>query len=151
MEIDLKNINDKIKQKIEQHYSNKFVYAIPDWTMISALPDIFITLTIHGKNGINLIKQKLDFEVDFNSKESLEYYVNFLQHKMDIQEKIIGYIFFYKMNAIAVKDVNYTLHLTDFQEKELQKFNQNQVEDYGMLITDCDLNVLDSTNELNEF
>ncbi|WP_312823389.1 hypothetical protein [Epilithonimonas sp.] len=138
----------KIKHKVETHFADKFVYAIPEWAMMTALPDIFATLKVHGKNGVHLLKQKVNFEFDFKSMQSWEFYADFLRKKMDEREKVVGYVFFFTENLINVKDVNYTSDLTKFQEEELKKFNQNQLETYGILITDKDLNVVESTDAL---
>lgn len=146
--IDSDSILRKIIQKVETHYADKFTYAVPNWAMISALPEIFAILTVYGKDGIAIMKEKVTFDVDFNRKNSLEYYVDFLQKKMNIREEVAGYVFFYTENIMLVKDIKHTSKLTDDQVEALHEFNQNQVENYSLLITDKDLNVVDSTDAL---
>ena len=57
----------KIKRKIEDHYSDKFTYAMPDWAMLTAEPEIISILDIHSEEGVKIAKQKVDFPVDFNT------------------------------------------------------------------------------------
>ncbi|AZA98430.1 hypothetical protein EG359_01890 [Chryseobacterium joostei] len=137
----------KIKQKIENHYSDKFTYAMPDWAMMSAAPDIISILTIHSEEGVQIAKQKVNFPVDFYNISSVVDYVDFLSHQMNTQKEIIGYVVFYNKNTLIIKDPNYLQDLTAFQENELNKYNQAQSQvDISLMLTDQnwdEVNVLD--------
>ena len=134
----------KIKRKIEDHYSDKFTYAMPDWAMLSAEPEIISILDIHSEEGVKIAKQKVDFPVDFNTISSVVNYVDFLSNQMNSQKEITGYVIFYNKNTLLIKDPNYLQDLTAFQESELNKYNQTQSQvDISLLITDQNWNELD--------
>ena len=139
----------KIKQKIEDHYSDKFTYAMPDWAMLSAEPEIISILDIHSEEGVKIAKQKVDFPVDFNTISSVVNYVDFLSNQMNSQKEITGYVIFYDKNTLLIKDPNYLQDLTAFQESELNKYNQTQSQvDISLLITDQNWNEVDLLDDL---
>ena len=139
----------KIKQKIEDHYSDKFTYAMPDWAMLSAEPEIISILDIHSEEGVKIAKQKVDFPVDFNTISSVVNYVDFLSNQMNSQKEITGYVIFYNKNTLLIKDPNYLQDLTAFQESELNKYNQTQSQvDISLLITDQNWNEVDLLGDL---
>ena len=139
----------KIKQKIEDHYSDKFTYAMPDWAMLSAEPEIISILDIHSEEGVKIAKQKVDFPVDFNTISSVVNYVDFLSNQMNSQKEITGYVIFYNKNTLLIKDHNYLQDLTAFQESELNKYNQTQSQvDISLLITDQNWNEVDLLGDL---
>ena len=134
----------KIKRKIEDHYSDKFTYAMPDWAMLTAEPEIISILDIHSEEGVKIAKQKVDFPVDFNTISSVVNYVDFLSNQMNSQKEITGYVIFYNKNTLLIKDPNYLQDLTAFQESELNKYNQTQSQiDISLLITDQNWNEVD--------
>ncbi len=137
-----------IKQEIEKHYSDKFTYAIPDWAMLSVQPEIISILSIHGEEGIQIAKQKVDFPVHFSDISSIVNYSGFLLNQMNIELEIIGYVVFYNKKIIAIKDPGYLEHLTEFEENELIKFNADQKEeDLSLLYFDQNLNQVNSLDE----
>ena len=139
----------KIKRKIEDHYSDKFTYAMPDWAMLSAEPEIISILDIHSEEGVKIAKQKVDFPVDFNTISSVVNYVDFLSNQMNSQKEITGYVIFYNKNTLLIKDPNYLQDLTAFQESELNKYNQTQSQvDISLLITDQNWNEVDLLDDL---
>lgn len=139
----------KIKQKIENHYSDKFTYAMPDWAMLSAEPDIISILDIHSEEGVQIVKQKVNFPVDFYNISSVVDYVDFLSNQMNSQKEIIGYIIFYNKNTLIIKDPNYLQDLTAFQENELNKYNQTQSQvDISLLFTDQNWDEVDLLDDL---
>ncbi|MCJ7936072.1 MAG: hypothetical protein MUW56_21200 [Chryseobacterium sp.] len=139
----------KIKQKIENHYSDKFTYAMPDWAMLSAEPDIISILDIHGEEGVQIAKQKVNFPVDFYNISSVVDYVDFLSNQMNSQKEIIGYVIFYNKNTLIIKDPNYLQDLTAFQENELNKYNQTQSKvDISLLFTDQNWDEVDVLDDL---
>ncbi|WP_312314468.1 hypothetical protein [Empedobacter brevis] len=137
-----------IKQEIENHYSDKFTYAIPDWAMLSAQPEIISTLPIHGEEGIQIAKQKVDFPVHFSDISSIVNYSGFLSKQMNIELEIIGYVVFYNKKIIAIKAPGYLEHLTELEENELIKFNADQKEeDLSLLYFDQNLKQVNSLEE----
>lgn len=139
----------KIKRKIEDHYSDKFTYAMPDWAMLTAEPEIISILDIHNEEGVKIAKQKVDFPVDFNTISSVVNYVDFLSNQMNSQKEITGYVIFYNKNTLLIKDPNYLQDLTAFQESELNKYNQTQSQvDISLLITDQNWNEVDLLGDL---
>lgn len=127
----------KIRQKIENHYSDKFTYAIPDWAMLSAEPDIISILDIHSEEGVQIAKQKVNFPVDFRTISSIVNYVDFLSNQMNKKKEITGHVIFYNKNTLIIKDPNYLQDLTAFQENELNKYNQTPSQvDIALLLTD---------------
>ena len=139
----------KIKQKIEDHYSDKFTYAMPDRAMLSAEPEIISILDIHSEEGVKIAKQKVDFPVDFNTISSVVNYVDFLSNQMNSQKEITGYVIFYNKNTLLIKDPNYLQDLTAFQESELNKYNQTQSQvDISLLITDQNWNEVNLLDDL---
>lgn len=139
----------KIKGKIENHYSDKFAYAVPDWAMLSAEPDIITILQIHGVEGRQIAKQKVNFPVDFYNISSVADYVDFLSNQMNSQKEIIGYVIFYNKNLLMIKDPNYLQDLTAFQENELNKYNQTQSQvDISLLLTDQNWDEVDVLDDL---
>lgn len=139
----------KIKRKIEDHYYDKFTYAMPDWAMLSAEPEIISILDIHSEEGVKIAKQKVDFPVDFNTISSVVNYVDFLSNQMNSQKEITGYVIFYNKNTLLIKDPNYLQDLTAFQESELNKYNQTQSQvDISLLITDQNWNEVDLLDDL---
>lgn len=139
----------KIKQKIENHYSDKFTYAIPDWAMLSAEPDIISILDIHSEEGVQIAKQKVNFPVDFYNVSSVADYVDFLSNQMNSQKEVIGYVIFYNKNTLIIKDPNYLQDLTAFQENELNKYNEtNSQVEISLILTDQNWNEVDVLDDL---
>lgn len=139
----------KIKQKIENHYSDKFTYAIPDWAMLSAEPDIISILDIHSEEGVQIAKQKVNFPVDFYNVSSVADYVDFLSNQMNSQKEVIGYVIFYNKNILIIKDPNYLRDLTAFQENELNKYNETQSQvEISLILTDQNWNEVDVLDDL---
>ncbi|MGV4413606.1 hypothetical protein [Chryseobacterium sp. T1] len=142
-------IIQKIKQNIENDYSDKFTYAMPDWAMMSAEPDIISILDIHGKEGLQVAKQKVNFPVDFYNISSISEYVDFLSNQMDCQKEIIGYVVFYNKNMLIIKDPNYLQDLTVFQKNEIKKSNQAESQvDISLIILDQNWNKVNSLDDL---
>lgn len=137
------------KRKIEQHYSDKFTYALPAWAMLTADPEIIAVVQIHGQAGIQLTKQRVDFAVDFNDASSITYYADYLQGHMNRQLPLVGYIMFYKHILIIQPDPNYQTTLTDFERTELEQYNQQNTDpDFSLIILTKDLEHVDSTMQL---
>lgn len=113
----------QIKKEIEDHYSDKFIYALPNWAKLTGKPEIIAIVKIHGENGIAITKKRVDFHVDFESENSICNYAHFLNAQMDITLEIKGYVVFYVKNICIVKDSYYDKDLTDSEVTEMTKFN----------------------------
>lgn len=138
-----------ITQEVEKQYADKFTYAIPTWAKLSALPEIISILPIHGKEGIVITKQRVDFEVNFSEISSIVHYSNFLSHQMNKELDILAYIIFYNKQVLAQKDPNYSTELTEFEENECRKFNRNQRDiDTSILFFSSDLTLIDTLDDL---
>lgn len=116
------------KQKIEEHYQDKFTYALPDWAMLTADPEILAIVTVHGKEGILATKERVNFEVDFKHKESIQFYVTYLNRKMNTSLTIMGYIVFFDKKVYLQKDTNYPKELTANELDEIKKYNHENKE-----------------------
>lgn len=139
----------KMKQKEEIHYADKFTYALPQWAMLSAKPEIIEVLYVYGDHGVSIAKQKVNFEVDFKNCSSIKMYVDFLMNQMNTALDIVGYVYFYNKNIFACKDKNYAKPLTSSEEEELKKTNlRDGAIDSSILITDKFGNVIESLNDL---
>ncbi len=140
-----------VKQKIEAHYSDKFIYALPDWAMLTGNPEMIAIVPIHGNEGILVTKQRVDFEVDFNDEHSIIYYTNFLINQMNDHLPLLGYVLFYKNVLIMQKDTNYALPLNDFESTEIIRFNNsNKSTDSSFIIFNKNLEIVASTSDLQE-
>lgn len=145
----------KLKQiallNIEEHYKNKFVYAIPEWAYLTTDPEIIGTVTIHGKEGVIITKKPVDFNVDFKNIISITEYIDFLNQKMNQDLPIIGYIVFFSYVLRVKKDKDYSKKLSQYQLDEIDKFNSNNNEfTISLFIIDKELNRVDDILELIE-
>lgn len=116
------------KQKIEEHYQDKFTYALPDWAMLTADPEILAIVTVHGKEGVLTTKERVNFEVDFKHKESIQLYAAYLNRKMNTSLAIMGYIVFFDKKVYLQKDTNYPKELTANELDEIKKYNHENKE-----------------------
>lgn len=139
------------KQKIEADYSEKFVYALPDWAMLTGNPEPIAVVPIHGNEGILVSKQRVDFEVDFNDERSIIYYTSYLNTQMNNQLPLLGYILFYKNVLIIQKDPSYALPLSDFESAEIIRYNSNNTSrDFSFIIINKNLELVAYTADLLE-
>lgn len=137
------------RQKIETHYSDKFTYALPEWAMLSGNPVFVALLQIHGSDGIQISQSRVDFHVDFSDEQSILFYVEFLQKKMDTKLPVCGYVLFYKNILMMQKEQNYTAELTALQNSEIDGFNKNSTDfEYSLLILNTTLETISSTAHL---
>ncbi|MHC5310540.1 hypothetical protein ACYSNM_10835 [Myroides sp. LJL116] len=113
----------QVKQKEDQWYSHKVIYALPEWFSLVCDAKEVALLAVHGKEGLKVIRQRIDFKVDFYNEESILYYFNFLDNQMDKSLPVVGYVLFYNENIIAQKDKNYKKELTSFELEEIRKYN----------------------------
>lgn len=148
-ECDYSEVILKMKQREEIHYADKFTYALPQWAMLSAKPEIIDILHIYGDQGVSIAKQKVEFAVDFKNTSSIKTYVSFLMNQMNTALDIVGHVYFYNKNIFACKDINYPKPLTEWEEGELKKTNLGDGSiDSSILITDKEGNVVESLNDL---
>ncbi|MBF0598412.1 hypothetical protein [Faecalibacter rhinopitheci] len=89
-----KEIIQLIVKKIEKHYEDKFTYAIPEWAILSANPEIVYIIPVHGTEGVTITKQRVDFNVNFSDIKSIIHYAQYLSDQMNIKHEILGYIVF---------------------------------------------------------
>jgi hypothetical protein len=138
------------KQKIEADYSDKFVYALPDWAMLTGNPETITVVPIHGNEGIQVTQQRVDFKVDFNDERSIIYYTNYLNNHMNTKLPLLGYILFYKNILMVQKDPSYALALSDFESAEIIRYNSNNTgPDFSFIIFTKDLKVVATTADLH--
>lgn len=147
--------NEKLQHiarlKIETHYQDKFVYAIPEWAYLTTDPEIIGAVTIHGKEGIIITKKPVDFNVDFKNIISITEYIDFLNQKMNQDFPIIGYIVFFSYVLRVKKDKDYSKKLSQYQLDEIDKFNSNNNEfTISLFIIDKELNRVNDVLELIE-
>lgn len=136
---------------IEEHYKDKFVYAIPKWAYLTTDPEIIGAVTIHGKEGVIITKKPVDFNVDFKSIISITEYIDFLNQKMNQDLPIIGYIVFFSYVLRVKKDKDYSKKLSQYQLDEIDKFNSNNNEfTISLFIIDKELNRVDDILEFIE-
>lgn len=136
---------------IEEHYKDKFVYAIPEWAYLTTDPEIIGAVTIHGKEGVIITKKPVDFNVDFKSIISITEYIDFLNQKMNQDLPIIGYIVFFSYVLRVKKDKDYSKKLSQYQLDEIDKFNSNNNEfTISLFIIDKELNRVDDILEFIE-
>lgn len=141
----IEKILRQLKQKEDDWYSQKEIYTLPDWFTLASAPEMISLLPIYGRNGLQVIKQKVEFEVDFKNKDSIQYYVNYLEQQMNKDLPIIGYIFFYEKNIKGEKDNAYLSALTSAQKNELDQFNQYQKQvDITVAYVDSGYNLVES-------
>lgn len=139
------------KQKIEAHYSDKFVYALPDWAMLTGNPEAIDVVLIHGNEGILITQQRVDFEVDFNDERSIIYYSNYLNNQMNALLPLLGYVLFYKNVLMVQKDPSYTLALSDLESAEIIRYNRNNTStDFSFITLNKDLDLVDTTADLQK-
>lgn len=137
--------------KIEEHYKDKFVYAIPEWAYLTTDPEIIGAVTIHGKEGALITKQPVNFSVDFKNIISITEYIDFLNQKMNQDLPIIGYIVFFSYVLRVKKDKDYSKKLSQYQLDEIDKFNSNNNEfTISLFIIDKELNRVDDILEFIE-
>ncbi|UXD71142.1 hypothetical protein MUK51_07570 [Sphingobacterium faecium] len=142
---------DLAKQKIEADYSEKFVYALPDWAMLTGNPEIIGVVQIYGNEGILVTQQRVDFEVDFGDEHSIIYYTNYLNNQMNAHLPLLGYVLFYKNVLIVQKDPNYPLTLSDLESEEIIRYNSNNIStDFSFIIFNKELELVASTADLRE-
>lgn len=136
---------------IEEHYKDKFVYAIPEWAYLTTDPEIIGAVTIHGKEGVIITKKPVYFNVDFKSIISITEYIDFLNQKMNQDLPIIGYIVFFSYVLRVKKDKDYSKKLSQYQLDEIDKFNSNNNEfTISLFIIDKELNRVDDILEFIE-
>lgn len=134
---------------IEEHYKDKFVYAIPEWTYLTTDPEIIGAVTIHGKEGVIITKKPVDFNVDFKNIISITEYIDFLNQKMNQDLPIIGYIVFFSYVLRVKKDKDYSKKLSQYQLDEIDKFNSNNNEfTISLFILNKDLKRVNDVVEL---
>src|SRR5690606_17569464 len=114
------------KKQVEKHYEDKYVYALPDWAMLSAEPTCIAVVTVYGTEGITIAKQRVDFRVDFKDPASISQYADFLTQQMNTVYNVVGYVVFFDKNVYLKKDPNYMEELTESQQLELDKQNQQK-------------------------
>lgn len=141
----IEKILQQVKRKEDDWYSQKEIYALPDWFTLVSAPEMISLLAVYGKSGLDVIKQKVEFEVDFKNKDSIQYYVNYLEQLMNKDLPIIGYVFFYEKNMKGIKDSAYPYALTSAQKLELDQFNQHQKQvDITVAYVDSGYNLVES-------
>ena len=114
------------KKQLEKHYEDKYVYALPDWAMLSAEPTCIAVVTVYGTEGITIAKQRVDFRVDFKDPASVSQYADFLTQQMNTALDVVGYVVFFDKKVYLKKDPNYMEELTESQQLELDKQNQQK-------------------------
>lgn len=122
------------RKQVENHYQDKYIYALPAWAMWSAQPQGIAVITIYGTEGIAISKQRVDFKVDFKEASSITRYADFLNKQMNTALDVIGYIVFFAKNVYLKKDPNYQEELSACQQLELDKQNQ--------LIKDMEISII---------
>lgn len=136
---------------IEEHYKDKFVYAIPEWAYLTTDPEIIGAVTIHGKEGVLITKKPVDFNVDFKNIISITEYIDFLNQKMNQDLPIIGYVVFFSYVLRVKKDKDYSKKLSQYQLDEIDKFNSNNNEfTISLFILNKDLKRVNDALELIE-
>lgn len=137
------------KQKIEADYSDKFVYALPDWAMLTGNPEPIAVVPVHGNEGILVTKQRVDFEVDFSDERSIVFYTNYLNSQMNTHLPLWGYVLFYKNVLMVQKDPSYALALSDFESAEIIRYNSNNIStDFSFITFNKDLELVVYTSDL---
>ncbi|WP_144243324.1 hypothetical protein [Sphingobacterium sp. ML3W] len=156
---DFKNIHPTIlqrgivlaKKKAEDHYSDKFTYALPNWAMLTGNPEMIAAVQIYGNEGIQVTLQRVDFKVDFNNEASIQRYVNHLNKQMKTTLPLLGYVLFYKNVLIMQKDPNYGLALSAFEASEITRYNSdNTTPNISFITLTKDLEMVESTVELRK-
>lgn len=146
-----KKLQHIARLKIETHYQDKFVYAIPEWAYLTTDPEIIGAVTIHGKEGVIITKKPVDFNVDFKNIISITEYIDFLNQKMNQNSHIIGYVVFFRYVLKTVKDKKYSKKISQDQLNELKKFNRDNSEfTISLFIIDKELNRVNDVLELIE-
>lgn len=121
-----KEIIQLIIQKFEKYYEDKFTYALPKWAILSADPEIISIIPVHGSKGIEIIQQRVNFDVNFSDRRSIIYYTHFLSSQMNIEYKVLGYIIFFDKHICLKKDPTYKNNLTVFEQSELDNFSKDK-------------------------
>ncbi len=116
------------RKQVEKHYKDKYVYALPDWAMLSAQPICIAVVTLYGTEGIAIAKQRVDFRVDFKDPASISQYADFLTQQMNTAGDVMGYVVFFDKKVCLKKDPNYIEELTENLQLELDKQNQQKKE-----------------------
>lgn len=133
------------KDKIEEHYEDKFTYALPDWAMLTGNPEIISWVEVRGSEGIAITKQRVDFNVNFKDKLSIIYYADFLNNQMNKNLETVGYVIFYDKNIVAKKDPNYTEELSADQNSELLTFNsEKSTTDISILMLNAEYKLIEN-------
>lgn len=139
----------KVKDKENQWHSDKFMYALPDWYTLESEAEVVALLPIHGQQGLEISRQRVDFEVDFYNVNSVRHYSNFLEDQMNKELPVLGYVLFYNNNIIGKKDPNFNAELTPFQEEEIKRRNEQRIKvDISCAFFDSELNSLESFDSL---
>ena len=137
------------RQKIEDHHSDKFTYALPEWAMLTADPEIIAIVQVHGAEGIQVTMQKVDFKVDFKNESSIIHYATHLQNQMNTRLSLLGYVVFYKSYSVVQQDPYYHSTLTDSESAELTQFNKESTNpDFSFIILTKDLQRVEATSQL---
>src|SRR5690606_32311239 len=114
------------KKQVEKHYEDKYVYALPDWAMLSAEPTCIAVVTVYGTEGITIAKQRVDFRVDFKDPASVSQYADFLTQQMNTAPDVVGYVVFFDIKVYLKKDPHDMEELTESHQVELDRPNQQE-------------------------
>ena len=143
------NLISQVKTELDNWYANKYIYAIPDWFVLVSQAELVALLPIYGQHGLQIIGQKVDFQVDFSNVNSILYYHKFLEDQMDKQLPVLGYVLFYNKNIVAKQDPTFKSDLTEFQQQEIRLYNQNRIKtDISCAYFNAELKSIDSLNDL---
>lgn len=82
--------------QIEKHYEDRFTYALFNWAMLSVDPEIVAMIKVYGNEGIAVAKERVDFKVVFKIKNSVWFYANYLNEKMNPIHDFKRYIVMFK-------------------------------------------------------
>ncbi|MGX9985302.1 hypothetical protein [Soonwooa purpurea] len=141
----IEKLISQAKHKEDQWYSNKAVFALPDWFTLTSEPELIALLPVHGTIGLDIIKQRVDFQVDFDDKNSIQQYARFLESQMNKELSIEGYVLFYNKNVLGKKDPDFKFDLSPSQELEIKQYNvQRNKLDITVAYFDSDSNLVES-------
>lgn len=145
----IEQLISQVKDKEDQWYSNKFMYALPDWFTLESEAEFVALLPIHGQDGVEIMRQRVGFEVDFYNVNSIVRYSNFLENQMCKELPVLGYVLFYNKNIVGKKDPNFKSELTPFQEEKIKLHYEQRIKvDISCAYFDSELNRLDSLDFL---
>lgn len=146
---DIEKIYKQLKRKLDAQYSDKFIYALPNWFRLSAAPEVICVLPIHGKEGLAIARQKVEFKVDFSDKLSVSNYVDFLNKQMPKKLMVVAYVVFFNKNIQGGQDGNYKVPLTVFEEREIIKYNNHCIDiDISVAFFDVNFNEIASLDDV---